>query len=85
MSRAEWTCPLCNAISEALVEYAESVAFYEDRADGLGREFFEEVERVLRLIGERPGGRNRSSSTSRRCFWRTRSRLMKTSASFSSA
>lgn len=39
---------------EALAEYAEAVGFYEERATGLGREFFEEVQRVLRLVGESP-------------------------------
>ena len=41
--------------SEALEEYAEAVGFYEEQAPGLGRDFFEEVERVLRMVGERPG------------------------------
>ena len=40
---------------EALAEYAEAVGFYEERAPGLGRDFFEEVQRVLRLISETPG------------------------------
>jgi plasmid stabilization system protein ParE len=40
---------------EALAEYAEAVGFYEMRAPGLGREFFDEVQRVLELIGENPG------------------------------
>jgi toxin ParE1/3/4 len=39
---------------EALDEYMEAVAFYEERASDLGREFFEEVERVLRAVGESP-------------------------------
>lgn len=40
---------------EALAEYAEAAGFYEERAPGLGREFYEEVQRVLRLVGENPG------------------------------
>ncbi len=32
----------------------EAVAFYEERASDLGREFFEEVERVLRAMGASP-------------------------------
>jgi plasmid stabilization system protein ParE len=40
---------------EALAEDAEAVGFYEQHAPGLGREFFEEVQRVLRLIEENPG------------------------------
>ena len=40
---------------EALAEYAEAVGFYELRAPGLGREFFDEVQRVLELIGQNPG------------------------------
>jgi plasmid stabilization system protein ParE len=40
---------------EALAEYAEAVGFCEMRAPGLGREFFDEVQRVLELIGENPG------------------------------
>ena len=39
---------------EALAEFGEAVAFYEDRAPGLGQEFFAEVQRVLRAIGENP-------------------------------
>ena len=39
---------------EALKEYMEAVAFYEERAPGLGREFFHEVERVLRAVGGSP-------------------------------
>ena len=34
-----------------MVEYGEAVDFYEERAAGLGREFYDEVERVLRLVG----------------------------------
>ena len=40
---------------EALAEYTEAVEFYEDHAPGLGRDFFEEVQRVLRLVEENPG------------------------------
>jgi len=32
----------------------EATAFYEERASDLGREFFEEVERVLKAVGETP-------------------------------
>ena len=39
----------------AQAEFAEAIAFYEERAPRLGREFFEEVERVLRDISENPG------------------------------
>ena len=39
---------------EALAEYGEAVDFYEERAVGLGREFYDEVERVLRLVGANP-------------------------------
>lgn len=39
---------------EALAEYGEAVAFYEERAPGLGRELFEEVQRVLGVIAENP-------------------------------
>ena len=39
---------------EALTEFGEAVAFYEDRAPGLGQEFFTEVQRVLRAIGDNP-------------------------------
>lgn len=38
----------------ALAELAEAVAFYEDRASGLGRDLLEEVERVLDIIMENP-------------------------------
>ncbi len=40
---------------EALAEYTEAVGFYEERAPGLGREFFDEVQRVLRVVEENPG------------------------------
>jgi len=40
---------------EALAEYGAAVGFYEERAPGLGREFFEEVQRILRMVGENPG------------------------------
>ena len=38
----------------ALEELAQATAFYEGRAPGLGREFFEEVQRVLVVICENP-------------------------------
>ena len=40
---------------EALAEYAEAVGFYEEQALGLGREFFDEVQRVLGVIEANPG------------------------------
>ena len=40
---------------EALAEYTEAIGFYEERATGLGREFFDEVQRVLRLVRDSPG------------------------------
>jgi hypothetical protein len=40
---------------EAVAEYAEAVGFYEEQAPGLGREFFDEVQRVLRFIEDNPG------------------------------
>lgn len=39
---------------EALAEFAEAVAFYEERAPGLGQEFFTEVQRVLSAIRDNP-------------------------------
>lgn len=39
---------------EALAELGEAIAFYEDRAVGLGRDLFDEVERILRNVGENP-------------------------------
>jgi len=39
---------------EVLAEFGEAVAFYQDRAPGLGQEFFAEVQRVLKSIGENP-------------------------------
>jgi len=39
---------------EALAELAEAARFYEDRAPGLGREFFEEVVAVIRAAVENP-------------------------------
>jgi toxin ParE1/3/4 len=40
---------------EDLAGLVEAAAFYEERAPGLGRDFFEEVERVFRLVGENRG------------------------------
>lgn len=51
---------------EALAEFGEAVAFYEDRAPGLGREFMAEVEGVLRLLGENPSMGSRLDSPYRR-------------------
>ena len=39
---------------DALAEMTEAARFYEDRAPGLGREFFEEVVAVLRAAVENP-------------------------------
>ena len=39
---------------EALAEYGEAIEFYESKAPGLGREFMDEVARVLRLLAENP-------------------------------
>jgi len=55
---------------EALAEYAEAVGFYEERAPGLGREFYEEVQRVLRLVGENPGLGSPFASSYRRAYCR---------------
>ncbi len=56
---------------EALAEYAEAVGFYEERAPGLGREeFFEEVQRVLRLITENPGLGSPFAAPYRRAYCR---------------
>ena len=40
---------------EAVAEFGEAVAFYEERAPGLGQDLFVEVERILKNIGENPG------------------------------
>jgi len=40
----------------ALAELTEATAFYEERAPGLGRDLFEEVQRVFGLIAENPEG-----------------------------
>ena len=39
---------------EALAEFGEAIAFYEERAAGLGQDLFVEVERILKNIGENP-------------------------------
>ena len=39
---------------EALEELTQAIASYEERAPGLGREFFDEVHRVMVLIRENP-------------------------------
>ena len=38
----------------ALAELTEAAAFYEERATGLGKDFFDEVHRVWGLIRENP-------------------------------
>ena len=40
---------------EAVAEYAAAIEFYEERAPGLGRDLFDEVQRVLEGIAENPG------------------------------
>ena len=55
---------------EALAEYAEAAGFYEERAPGLGLEFFDEVQRVLRLIGETPGVGSPLKAPYRRAYCR---------------
>ncbi len=55
---------------EALAEYAEAVGFYEERAPGLGREFYDEVERVLRLIEANPALGSPFDGPYRRAFCR---------------
>jgi len=39
---------------EALAEFREATAFYEDQAAGLGRGLVEEVERLLTVLSETP-------------------------------
>ncbi|MHB1194662.1 MAG: type II toxin-antitoxin system RelE/ParE family toxin [Longimicrobiales bacterium] len=39
---------------EALEELTQAITYYEERAPGLGREFFDEVHRVMDLIRENP-------------------------------
>jgi toxin ParE1/3/4 len=39
---------------EAQAEFTEAIAFYEEQAPGLGRDFFDEVQRVLQNIAENP-------------------------------
>jgi hypothetical protein len=55
---------------EAVAEYAEAVGFYEEQAPGLGREFLEEVERVLGLVGESPGVGSPMDGPFRRAYCR---------------
>lgn len=55
---------------EALAEYTEAVEFYENHAPGLGRDFFEEVQRVLRLVEENPGIGSPFDSPYRRAYCR---------------
>ena len=40
---------------EALAELGEAIAFYEERAPGLGHDLFDEVQRIFRNIGDNPG------------------------------
>ena len=37
-----------------MAELAEAARFYEERAPGLGRDFFEEAEAVIRAVVENP-------------------------------
>ena len=39
---------------EALAELGEAIAFYEDRAPGLGRDLLDEVQHILANIGANP-------------------------------
>lgn len=39
---------------EAIAEFGEAIAFYEERAPGLGHDLFIEVERILTTVGENP-------------------------------
>jgi hypothetical protein len=39
---------------EALEEFPSAIAFYEERVPGLGRAFFNEVQRVVRSHPENP-------------------------------
>ena len=55
---------------EAVAEYVEAISFYEGRAAGLGREFFDEVQRVLRVVGESPASGSPFSSPYRRILCR---------------
>jgi plasmid stabilization system protein ParE len=55
---------------EAIAEYVEAISFYEDRATGLGREFFDEVQRVLKVIRDSPGSGSPFSPPYRRILCR---------------
>ena len=54
----------------ALEELAQATAFYEGRAPGLGREFFEEVQRVLVVIRQNPSMPQEFEPPYRRVFCR---------------
>jgi hypothetical protein len=51
---------------EAIAEYVEAISLYEDRATGLGREFFDEVQRVLGIVRDSPGSGSSFSPPYRR-------------------
>jgi len=55
---------------EALAEMAEAARFYEGRAPGLGREFFEEVVAVIRTAVENPEAGTPQESPFRRLLCR---------------
>jgi toxin ParE1/3/4 len=55
---------------EALAELAEAAKFYEGRAPGLGREFFEEVLGVIHSAVENPEAGTRLESPFRRLLCR---------------
>jgi plasmid stabilization system protein ParE len=40
---------------EARTELLASVTYYDEQADGLGRQFTDEVERAVGLVAEQPG------------------------------
>ena len=54
----------------AQAEFAEAAAFYEERAPGLGRDFFDEVQRVLRNVADSPGAGSPLEGPYRRAFCR---------------
>jgi hypothetical protein len=54
-------------LEPARAEFAEAIAFYEDRQAGLGREFAEEIKRTVQRVIDYPARWPKLSKNTRRC------------------
>jgi hypothetical protein len=53
---------------EARIELNKAVDSYEERREGLGWEFFEEVQATIQRVLDFPSAWSRLSATTRRCL-----------------